>query len=260
MIPYVKAHACGNDFLIVEEHFAGSRHAEVARRMCARNTGIGADGIEFFDEHSIRLFNSDGSEAEISGNGTRCVAAWLALATSAKEIVLKTHAGSRACRVVTASGSHFEIESEMGTPTVSLGSYRYDSREIPGVIVSTGNPHFVLFVDADDFSYDGIPWIELGKSICESLSFPNGTNVEFVRALSKDEIEIRIYERGAGPTCSSGTGSCAAAAAAMKLRGLSRRLRVDAPGGAQFVAWERNDAQMLLTGPADLIAKGEAYL
>ncbi len=148
----------------------------------------------------------------------------------------------------------------MGIPAVSPGSYLYQGREIPGAIVSTGNPHFVLFVDNDDFSYHGIPWVELGKDICESPSFPDGTNVEFVHVLSKDEIAIRIYERGAGPTTSSGTGSCAAAAAAMTLHGMSRKLRVDAPGGAQLVAWERDDAQMLLTGPADLIAKGEAYV
>lgn len=260
MIPYVKAHACGNDFLIVEEHFAGSCHAELACTMCARNTGIGADGIEFLDGYNIRLFNSDGSEAEISGNGTRCVAAWLAHTTGATKVVLETHAGSRACRVVTVSGSHFEIESEMGTPTVSPGSYCYQEREILGAIVSTGNPHFVVFVDTEDFSYDGVPWVALGKNICGSPTFPKGTNVEFVRVLGKDEIAIRIYERGAGPTSSSGTGSCAAAAAAMTLRGLSRRLRVDALGGDQFVAWETAEAQMLLTGPADLIAKGEAYL
>jgi len=260
MIDYVKAHACGNDFLIIDESLAHGRHAELARVMCSRHTGIGADGIEFVDGHRIRLFNSDGSEAEISGNGTRCVAAWLAHLSGTQELVLDTHAGPRTCRVVSAMGSHFEIESEMGTPTVAAGTFQHRQQEIAGAIVSTGNPHFVLFVDTDDFSYTGLPWVELGREICESPKFPNGTNVEFVCVLSRDTIAIRIYERGAGPTTSSGTGSCAAAAASMTMLGLSRMLRVEAPGGAQHVVWERPDTQMLLTGPADLIAKGQAFL
>jgi diaminopimelate epimerase len=260
MIDYVKAHACGNDFLIIDESLAHGRHADLARAMCSRHTGIGADGVEFLDDRRIRLFNSDGSEAEISGNGTRCVAAWLAHLNGARELVLETHAGSRTCRVVSATGSHFEIESEMGTPTVAPGTFQHQEQDISGAIVSTGNPHFVLFVDTDDFSYSRLTWVELGRAICESPQFPNGTNVEFVRVLSRDAIAIRIYERGAGPTTSSGTGSCAAAAAGMTIRGLSRRLRVEAPGGTQYVTWERPDAQMLLTGPADLIAKGEAFL
>ena len=111
MTQFVKAHACGNDFLIMEEAIAGRRHAELARRLCARNTGIGADGIEFLDrradgEFFLRLFNADGSEAELSGNGTRCVAAWLAHSENLREVALGTHGGVRACRVVKNDGAH----------------------------------------------------------------------------------------------------------------------------------------------------------
>ena len=105
MIPFVKAHACGNDFLIIEETLAARRHADIARKLCSRNTSVGADGIEFLErrpggEFFLRLFNADGSEAELSGNGTRCVAAWLAQSEGLQEVVLGTHGGVRICRVI----------------------------------------------------------------------------------------------------------------------------------------------------------------
>src|SRR5665213_1489733 len=123
MIPFVKAHACGNDFLILEEAVAGRAHAALAKRLCARNTSIGADGIEFLErraggEFFLRLFNADGSEAELSGNGTRCVAAWLARSEGLQEVAFGTHGGVRTCRVVEASDPTYLIESGMGVPRV----------------------------------------------------------------------------------------------------------------------------------------------
>src|ERR1700710_3309076 len=105
MIPFVKAHACGNDFLILDEQLAGRRHADLARKLCSRNTSVGADGIEFLErradgEFFLRLFNADGSEAELSGNGTGCVAAWLAGSEGLTEVSLGTHGGVRTCKVV----------------------------------------------------------------------------------------------------------------------------------------------------------------
>ena len=125
-VPFVKAHACGNDFLIVEEAAAGGAHAALARRLCARNTSIGADGIEFLERSArrengdffLRLFNADGSEAELSGNGTRCVAAWLAHSEGLREVALGTLGGVRRCRVLRAEGAVYWIESEMGVPQV----------------------------------------------------------------------------------------------------------------------------------------------
>ncbi len=118
MIPFVKAHANGNDFLIMDESFAKQQHAALARKLCVRNTGVGADGIEFLELRPdgtlfLRLFNADGSEAELSGNGTRCVAARLAFSENQTEVVLGTHGGPRACKVVHQQGAHFDIESEM---------------------------------------------------------------------------------------------------------------------------------------------------
>jgi len=261
---FVKAHACGNDFLIIEEAAAGRRHAELARRLCARNTGIGADGIEFLDrraagEFFLRLFNADGSEAELSGNGTRCVAAWLAHNENLREVALGTHGGVRACRVVKSDGARYEIECGMGLPRVMPRTIVVDSiGEVPGAMVNVGNPHFVIFVESEDFSAHGLHWQDLGARISASPLFAHGTNVEFVRLLRSGEIAFRIYERGCGPTISSGTGTCASAAAAMALRGSARELTVIAEGGPQRVVWSASDARMLLTGPAEIICTGEA--
>ncbi len=263
MIPFVKAHACGNDFLLVQENLAGPEPRDaLTRRLCHRNQGVGADGVEFLTwdgerQGKIRLHNADGSIAEISGNGTRCVAAWMAYETKAgpgDEIILETDAGPRVCKIESRIGQNFRIKSSMGIPEVKQRSLVLSSGDqIEGAVVSTGNPHFVIFVDEFD------EWENLGAEICRHPEFPHQTNVEFVRLVSRDEIEIRIYERGVGPTSSSGTGTCAAGSAAIALRGVAPVLRVIAPGGAQTVEWPGPDSEILLTGPAELICFGETW-
>lgn len=267
MIPFVKAHACGNDFLVVQEKLAGPEpKAELTRRLCHRNQGIGADGVEYLTwsggrQGAIRLHNADGSLAEISGNGTRCVAAWMAYETKAgpgDEITLQTDAGQRICHIHACAGPDFLIASSMGVPEVKPGTVVLASGlDIQGAVVSTGNPHFVVFVDNPDFLVQGVPWETIGAAICSHPSFPQQTNVEFVLPVRRDAIEIRIYERGVGPTTSSGTGTCASASAAIALRGADPVLRVAAPGGAQSVTWD--GGEIVLTGPATLIAFGEAW-
>ena len=265
MIPFVKAHACGNDFLILEEAVAGRAHAELARRLCSRNTSVGADGIEFLERKSdggffLRLFNADGSEAELSGNGTRCVAAWLAHSEGLKDVVLGTHGGPRSCHVIEANGAEYLIESEMGIPRVMPRTIVLPQvGNVEGAMVNVGNPHFVLFVDREDFGVHGLSWQELGAKISTSPLFPHGTNVEFVQVKSQDEIAFRIYERGCGPTTSSGTGTCASSAASMALRGTARELTAIAEGGAQRTVWPASDSAMRLTGPAEMVCHGEAF-
>jgi diaminopimelate epimerase len=264
-IPFVKAHACRNDFLILEEAVAGRAHAALAKRLCARNTSIGADGIEFLDRRSggeffLRLFNADGSEAELSGNGTRCVAAWLAYSEGMREVALGTQGGVRTCRVIEADGARYLIESGMGVPRVMQRTIVVDGvGDVAGAMVNVGNPHFVLFVESEDFSAHGLAWQELGAKISRSPLFPRGTNVEFVQMRSAKEIAFRIYERGCGPTTSSGTGTCASSAAAMVLRDTARELNAIAEGGAQRTVWPANDAAMLLTGLAEIVCQGEAF-
>jgi diaminopimelate epimerase len=272
LIPFAKAHACGNDFLIVkEETVAGEDWAELARRLCARTTGIGADGVEFFAwtgkrSGRIRLHNADGSVAEISGNGTRCVAAWMAEELGAKagdKLEISTDAGLRVCRIDKVrkeDGFAVEVCSMMGVPTLIPKTIRLSGGEdITGIEVSMGNPHFVIVVDDPEFVVEGRPWIGVGAEVCIHPDFPKQTNVEFAHVVSEREIEIRIFERGVGPTTSSGTGTSASAAAALALKGCVSPLNVVAPGGAQTVAWSGPGSELSLTGPAVLIARGEAW-
>jgi diaminopimelate epimerase len=261
---FVKAHACGNDFLIVE----GECDRELAVRLCARNTGVGADGVEFLTwtgERSgiIRLVNADGSIAEISGNGTRCVAAWMAHRVNVsvgERIILETDAGPRECRLVRADGRRFEFTTEMGVPILQdKESTLADGTQVAGVAVSTGNPHFVIFTDDAAFASHGRSWEDLGQEVCSHGDFPEQTNVEFVRVIDTNTIDIRIFERGVGPTRSSGTGTSATAAATIfKQRG-NVRLLVRAPGGEQQVEWRGPGSVLILTGPAELICEGEAW-
>ncbi len=272
MIPFTKAHACGNDFLIVTEDAAeGCDWADLTRRLCARNTGIGADGIEFFawtgaKAGRIKLHNADGSIAEISGNGTRCVAAWMAEARgfgAGDDVEIATDAGVRVCHVNGISkddGFTVEVTAGMGVPEFTPRAVMLaDGARIAGVDVSTGNPHFVIVVDNAEFAVQGKSWHAIGAEICVHTDFPQQTNVEFVRVVSANEIEIRIFERGVGPTTSSGTGSSASATAALALNGCVSPLTVVAPGGAQTVEWGGTGTELKLTGPAALIARGEAW-
>src|SRR6202041_1431762 len=264
MIPFVKAHACGNNFLVIEETLAPRRHAELARKLCSRSTSVGADGIEFLERRAngdlfLRLFNADGSEAELSGNGTRCVAAWLAHSESRREVALDTHGGLRTCRVVEADDPLYLIESEMGIPRVMPRTIELPGvGSVAGAMVNVGNPHFVLFISREDFNAHGLSWQQLGAQISTSPLFPHGTNVEFVRVLSSTEIAFRIHERGCGPTTSSGTGTCASSAAAIVLHGAARELSAMAEGGGQGVVWPDATAEMMLTGPAEIVCTGEA--
>ncbi|HEY1901389.1 MAG TPA: diaminopimelate epimerase [Terracidiphilus sp.] len=272
MIPFTKAHACGNDFLIItEENASGLNWAELARRLCARSTSVGADGIEFFawtgpKSGRVRLHNADGSIAEISGNGTRCVAAWMANALHSlpgEVLEIITDAGPRLCQINALSataGFTVEVTAGMGIPafephTLTLAR----GLRVVGIRVSTGNPHFVIVVDNAEFAVAGKSWQTIGAEICMHPDFPRQTNVEFVRVLNPDQIEIRIFERGVGPTTSSGTGTSAAATAAVAFMSCLSPVTVVAPGGVQTVIWEGPGTELRLTGPASLIAHGEAF-
>ena len=283
MIPFTKAHACGNDFLIVNEaDAAGYDLADLAQRLCERNLGIGADGIEFFSSTGdfagrITLYNADGSVAEISGNGTRCVAAWMAedLNLQAGDAVsLETDAGVRVCTIQEFRDSQIGgptvlITTDMDVPefeqkTVELA----DGLAITGVFVDMGNPHFVIVLDGSvpdpgDFSIGERSWEDIGQEICFHPDFPEQTNVEFVRFLAPNagvnQVGLRVFERGVGPTSSSGTGTAATATAMIGIYGAQSPLDVAAPGGIQTVEWAGAGEPLYLTGPAALIANGEAW-
>ncbi|MGA8528638.1 MAG: diaminopimelate epimerase, partial [Acidobacteriaceae bacterium] len=208
--------------------------------------------------------NADGSLAEISGNGTRCVAAFLAREENAAPgdvLLLDTDAGPRSCTVVAAEGSRYQIAAGMGIPEVAPAQVTLaDNTVVYGIQVSMGNPHFVLMVHDENFRAHNRGWTELGRELASHKHFPQQTNVEFLRMISAAEIDIRIYERGVGPTTSSGTGTCACAAAAIAHCGAKSPLTVHAPGGSQRVEWPGPGTEMTLTGPAELIAAGEILL
>jgi diaminopimelate epimerase len=258
IIPFTKASACGNDFLLVEGRHASGDLSALTRRLCDRHRGVGADGVEwlFSDAEAdvkAHLTNADGSEAEISGNGTRCVAAEICSRQGKKEIVVRTGAGLKTCRLTSRQGSTFEFETDLAQPEVG-GEVAIETMSVRaiGTKVSMGNPHFVIFVD--NFQ-EG--WQRQAALIGAQPQFPQGTNVEYVIVRGQHEIEIRLFERGVGETESSGTGSCASAVAAIASGRASSPVKVIAPGGSQTVRWED---QVYLQGPATLVCRGEFFV
>ncbi|MBV9180972.1 MAG: diaminopimelate epimerase [Acidobacteria bacterium] len=254
-MPLVKASACGNDFLIIEGMHAPPDLVASTRRLCDRHNGVGADGVEWLfptpdADIRARLLNADGSEAEISGNGTRCVAAYLCCQESRQRITVRTGAGIRTCSLTARHQMSFEFETEMGDP--QLGdefSIKVAFGEVRGVPVSMGNPHFVVFVDQFAPGWQGD-----AAEIAKHHDFQYGINVELVHVRDPENLEVRFYERGVGETQSSGTGSCAAAVAAISHKKTISSVLVHAPGGTQRVRW---NGQVFLRGPAQIIFRGE---
>jgi diaminopimelate epimerase len=258
VVPFTKASACGNDFLIIEGGAAPADLHEFSKRICDRHRGVGADGVEWLfptpdADMRLRLINADGSEAEISGNGTRCVAAYMVANGSPGKLAIRTGAGVKHCQLISRDDNTFEFEMDMGAPQVSESfSITAAFGEAHGTPVSMGNPHYVVFVK--DFSP---AWQAEAAEIGRHHAFKQGVNVEFVRVKSKNDIEVRFYERGAGETQSSGTGSCAAAVAAIAAGHVNSQVHVHAPGGAQVVRWPGGN--VFLRGPAQLVCRGEFF-
>jgi len=262
-IPFVKAHGARNDFLLTwraEAPEAG--HAAVARAICDRHTGIGADGWMLVDPPSdagadgaIQLYNSDGSSAEISGNGTRCAAALLVRAGFAAATVrIRTGAGLKSLRMLSRSGLEFEFEMNMGQPEITelhcALPLSAGTRE--AVVLWVGNPQCA--VPVQDFDFD---WRAMGAEIESHPRFPNRTNVSFVKAVDPHTIEVRFWERGAGETMSSGTGSTGAAATAIARGMASAPVRVLTPAGPLDL---RVECDYYLQGPAVIVAEGVYFL
>ena len=257
-VPFLKAAACGNDFLLIDGMHAPADLAAFSRKICDRHRGVGADGVEwlFPDTEAdlrARLFNADGSEAEISGNGTRCVAAWLAAERGMESARIRTGAGIRECKLTDRDGARFEFEVNLGEPQPGEElSIKLAFGEVRGIPVSVGNPHFVVFVD--EFRPG---WQAEAAEMGRHHDFQYSINVELVRVVSRQEVEARFFERGVGETLSSGTGSCASAVAAIASGRAQSPLKVITPGGVQSVRWER---EVFLRGPAELLCRGEFFV
>ena len=255
-IPYIKASGCGNTFLLVDQqHAPTGKRGDVSVRMCAAS-GVGADGVEWIaastapdaDVDAI-LINADGSEAEISGNGTRCVAAHWAAKKGNKTVRVRTGAGVKSCVLTARHDFEFEFETDLGVPEIEGEiELTLPSGPLKGTKLSMGNPQFVVLVDDFDFE-----WRKRGGQIQAQEIFTHGTNVDFVRVIGPNEIEARFFERGVGETQSSGTGSCASAVAAISAGRVKSPVKVNAAGGAQTVTWNGN---VLLRGPARIEQSG----
>lgn len=284
-ISFTKLHGCGNDFVV--SLIKGWRSADrsyartpgmlsrLANAICDRHTGVGADGFLFVEppkSHAnnarVRFYNADGSEAEMSGNGIRCVGAFLMESGGPKvPLRIETLAGIKTLEPVKSGGGRWVFRVSMGRPILAPRQIPFRAKKVSAPVVryslalqkgkvrvtvtSMGNPHCSLFVQ----DFDRVNWAELGREIERHKAFPNRTNVEFVRVISKREIEVRYWERGVGITASSGTGSCAAAVASILNGFASRRVRVKTMAGTMEVEWPE-DGEVFLTGPAQSIAEG----
>jgi diaminopimelate epimerase len=269
-IPFTKAQAAGNDFLIVEWNTLVRLGVEeaglpgLARSICDRHYGVGADGLEVLfeapDEKALaylRLFNSDGSEAELSGNGTRCVAAYLVAGKRAPETLrLATKAGVKSLRLLSRNGQTFAFEMGMGRPTYRPEEIGCDLVTKTGThkvtLVNVGNPQCVLLADTFDFD-----WRSLGREIETLPCFPNRTNVSFVKVLDRHSIDVRFWERGAGETLSSGTGSTGAGVAAILSGQVESPVRIQTLAGDLRLSW---DDEVTLEGPAEITSRGEYFV
>jgi diaminopimelate epimerase len=262
MLTITKAHAYGNDFLYVPAAQAGGDLGALARRLCDRHRGAGADGLilyGFTDAGArMRLINADGSRAEISGNGLRALAAiviraWRATRTvdAGTEVTIDTDAGARVLTFLGEEGTHAVFRAGMGVPQglhetfIDAGGER-----VHASVFSIGNPQCVLLGPLPDDER----FRRLGAALEKHPFFPEGTNVEFAEPEGDGRVHLRIWERGVGPTESSGTGACAAAIAAIAHGGAAPAVAVVAPGGTQRVEW--TDAGVYLTGWAELLWEG----
>jgi diaminopimelate epimerase len=255
-IKLVKAHAYGNDFLLTSAPLpAGTDGAGLARAVCDRHRGVGADGLIVVERRvngaHMSLYNADGSRPEISGNGLRCIGAWVAIADGLQagaDLVIETDAGARPLRVLSREGNRVTFRTGMGHPEgIRVVDLPVGDSTVSAVVLRVGNPQCIVLGPATPERLHRI-----GAALAVHPYFPEGTNVALVEVQSPGHIRILIWERGVGPTMSSGTGTCASAVAAAAHGGANRTVIVEAPGGSQTVEWL--DDGLWLTGWAEVVA------
>jgi diaminopimelate epimerase len=265
-IPFTKAHGARNDFLL-------SWHADLpelaglsalAMAICDRNTGIGADGwlltsgSEQGCDVRIRLFNAaDGGEVEMSGNGTRCAAAWALARGLARgpEVRVLTGAGPKSMTLLEARDTRYNFRMDMGLPVYEASAVDTtidaDSAVYSCTILNVGNPQCAVFVD--DFDFD---WPRVGAILERHPRFPKRSNISFVKRIDNNTIDVRFFERGVGVTNSSGTGSTGAMAASVLRKLVQSPVVVNTPAGALQLSWEHS---IYLVGPAEITAEGHFF-
>lgn len=276
---FTKVHSLGNDFLIIDEGETPdlTEKEALARLICKRHTGVGADGlliISIQDKSkglvNFRIFNADGTEPEISGNGLRCAAAYLQYQKkiSSPHLTFNTTVGKRDCELIEQENNLFKVKIEMGIPQFNSQEIPFDDGSFhekvidyplsinkkiyPITLTSMGNPHCGIFFDRLPAR---IEWHQLGYEIEFHPFFPKRINIEFIRVHNPKEIEVLFWERGVGETLSSGSGSCAAAVASI-LKGLTeKKVNVKTSMGYLTVEWE--EKKVYQTGPAQIVFEGD---
>jgi diaminopimelate epimerase len=271
----VKTHAYGNDFLLVREEDVPADRAELTRRLCERHRGIGADGVIFYTERSasapaasnrsyggtpslragarMDLLNADGSYSEVSGNGVRCLAAYLAAAHDLRAggvVTIETDAGAKTLELLERDGARLTFRAAMGQPeALQLRTIDVDGTPVEAVTLRVGNPQCVVLGEVTEARLHAI-----AARLAVHPVFPAGSNVELAHVDAPNRVRILIWERGVGPTEASGTGACAAAVAAIAYGGAARDVQVVSPGGMQRVEWTGDD--LFLTGWAEILFDG----
>ncbi|MBD2297315.1 diaminopimelate epimerase [Nostoc sp. FACHB-87] len=277
-IEFTKYHGLGNDFILIDNRGAATPvlTPEKAVEWCDRHFGIGADGVIFAlpgkngTDYTMRIFNSDGSEPEMCGNGIRCLAAFLAdlegISRTQDKYRIHTLAGTITPQL-TPDG---QIKVDMGLPHLLAGEIPTtlgvaDAKvinqplEVAGqtwevTCVSMGNPHCITFVE----DVAAIPLETIGPKFEHHPVFPQRTNTEFIQVVSRDYLKMRVWERGAGITLACGTGACASLVAGVLTGKCDRAATVELPGGCLEIEWSEIDERIYMTGPAERVFKGTA--
>jgi len=284
---FSKLQATGNDFILVDARTIEGEWSKLARAMCDRHFGIGADGLILAQDSTIadlkmRIFNSDGSEAEVSGNGLRCFAKYaiekslIGKMSSRAELsnlylAIETLAGVRKVKAYMSGNKANRVEVDMGLPQfqpeqvpvkikvdiIPILDYPLviDGKELTLALLSMGNPHAVSFLSRPIADF---PLAEIGPKVERHPMFPQRTNFEVARVLSREKIEARVWERGVGETLACGSGACAIAVAAQLLDYVEPQVDIILKGGTLTVSWDRV-GEVLLTGPVEEVFTGEWF-
>ena len=279
---FTKLQASGNDFALIDARSQERDWAALAKSMCHRHLGVGADGILLLLDSTradfrMRIFNSDGSEAEACGNGLRCFTKYLfdSGLVHKKEMTIETLAGIRKAIVMNATGCSGLIKVSMGKPKLKASDIPLSreqgttrllditpildyplfpaNSELRLTFVSMGNPHAVCFVSK---SVDDFPLLELGPKVEHHPLFPQRTNFEVVNIVDKGHARARVWERGVGETMACGTGACAIAVAARLHSYVDDHVAIALPGGSLGVDWD-GQGEVLLSGPAETVFTGD---
>ncbi|HAP32613.1 MAG TPA: diaminopimelate epimerase [Firmicutes bacterium] len=276
---FTKMHGLGNDFIVINNLEYGLDLAYFAARagqLCDRHFGIGADGLVLIEKGEqspffMRVFNPDGSEAEMCGNAIRCLARYLWERGLSPESAfrLETGAGLKEVILLLRGKEVLGVRVDMGAPVLESTTIpvsgpprhvinetiRLDGEELIFTAVSMGNPHCVIFLP--DLTH--IPWQRWGMMLENDSLFPRRTNVEFARILHRQEVEVRVWERGAGPTLACGTGACAVVVAGVLTGRLNAPAQVHLPGGTLHISWEEG-APVSMEGPAEEVFNGSFHM